>query len=147
MQVNHSARGRVKRPVAAVTPRAERYNSPVADQGASEQRDLPSELRRLSNEELLSSLDQVLLELERRLFRYAHVGAELQQMADEGLLLSSRSAARLAQAQSAAGHAQGHLQVVGVGEWSPRSTRPTWSDDPRVQGSQEDPAGEHQGED
>jgi hypothetical protein len=91
------------------------------------------ELRRLSNEELLAALDQVLLELERRLFRYAHVGAELQQMADEGLLLSSRSAARLAQAQSAASHTQGHLQLVGVGEWSPRSTRPTWSDDPRVQ--------------
>jgi hypothetical protein len=112
-----------------------------------EQRDLPSELRRLSSEELLTSLDQVLLELERRLFRYAHVGGELQQMADEGLLLSSRAAARLAQAQSAAAHTQGHLQVVGVGEWSPRSTRPSWSDDPRVQSAEENPAGDPPGED
>jgi hypothetical protein len=100
------------------------------------QRDLPADLRRLSNEELLAALDQALLELERRLFRYAHVGAELQQMADEGLLLSSRSAARLAQAQSAAAHTQGHLQVVGVGDWSPSSTRPSWSDDPRVQNTE-----------
>jgi hypothetical protein len=117
----------------------------MAEDGATEQRDFLTELRRLSNEELLTALDQVLLELERRLFRYAHVGAELQQMADEGLLLSSRSAARLAQAQSAAGHTQGHLQVVGVGEWTPRSTRPTWSDDPRVQIS-EDEAGEQSSE-
>ncbi len=93
----------------------------------------PPKLRQLTNEELLGAIDDVLLELERRLFRYAHVGAELQQMADEGLLLSSRAAARLSQAQSAAGHTQGHLQVVGVGSWAPRSTRPTWSDDPRVQ--------------
>lgn len=114
----------------------------MADDAPAEPRDLPSELRRLSNEELLAALDQVLLELERRLFRYAHVGAELQQMADEGLLLSSRSAARLSQAQSAAGHTQGHLQVVGVGEWAPRSTRPNWSDDPRVQSSEDDPGEE-----
>jgi hypothetical protein len=91
------------------------------------------ELERLPNDELLAALDQVLLELERRLFRYAHVGAELQVMADEGLLLSTRAGARLAQAQSAAGHAQSHLQLIGVGEWAPSSTRPGWADDPRVQ--------------
>jgi hypothetical protein len=118
----------------------------MPDDVPADARDLPSELRRLSNEELLTVLDQVLLELERRLFRYAHVGAELQQMADEGLLLSSRSAARLAQAQSAAGHTQGHLQVVGVGDWSPRSTRPSWSDDPRVQTSEDEPTGEQPAE-
>lgn len=59
-------------------------------------------------------------------------------MADEGLLLSSRSAARLGQAQSAAAHSQGHLQLVGVGSWAPRSTRPAWNDDPRV--SAEEPS-------
>ena len=91
-----------------------------------------SELRRLPNEELLAALDETLLELERRLFRYAHVGADLPHMADEGLLLSARAAARLGQAQSAAGHTQGHLQLVGVGTWAPRSTRPAWNDDPRV---------------
>jgi hypothetical protein len=96
----------------------------------------PGELQRLPNDQLLSALDQLLLELERRLYRYAHVGAELQQMADEGLLLSTRAAARLSQAQSAAAHTQGHLQLVGVGEWSPSSTQPGWSDDPRVQEDQ-----------
>jgi hypothetical protein len=101
---------------------------------------LTAELRNLPNEELLAAMDEVLLELERRLFRYAHVGAELQQMADEGLLLSARAAARLGQSQSAAAHTQGHLQVVGVGRWVPRSTRPGWNDDPRVQEGQ---AGEH----
>jgi hypothetical protein len=94
---------------------------------------LPADLRRLANPELLATLDQVLLELERRLYRYAHVGAELQQMADEGLLLSARAAARLAQSQSAAQHTQSHLQLVGVGDWSPSSTRPSWNEDPRVQ--------------
>ena len=94
--------------------------------------ELPARLDQLPNDELLTALDSVLLELERRLFRYAHVGAELQHMADEGLLLSSRAAARLGQAQSAAGHTQSHLQVVGIGSWSPRSTRPGWNDDPRV---------------
>ena len=119
----------------------------MADEDPGESRETPGELRRLSNEELLGALDQVLLELERRLFRYAHVGAELQQMADEGLLLSSRSAARLAQAQSAAAHTQGHLQVVGVGDWTPRSTRPSWADDPRVQSAEGDPAAGDDGAD
>ncbi len=78
----------------------------------------------------------MLLELERRLFRYARVGPELLEMADEGLVLSARAAARLAQAQSSAAHAVGHLQVVGVGEWSPQSTNPSWRDDRRVTGDE-----------
>ena len=53
-------------------------------------------------------------------------------MADEGLLLSVRAGARLRQAESAAGHTAGHLQVLGVGGWEPESTNPRWSDDPRV---------------
>jgi hypothetical protein len=86
----------------------------------------------LSNEELLSQLDSVLLELERRLLRYARQGGELLDMADEGLVLAARSGARLRQAHSAAAHTSSHLQVIGIGEWSPRSTNPSWSDDPRV---------------
>lgn len=98
--------------------------------------DLPETLAKalpaLGNDELLACLDAVLLELERRLLRYAQRGAEILQMADEGLVLAARSAARLRQSQSAAAHAAGHLQVVGVGGWSPRSTNPGWGDDPRV---------------
>lgn len=90
-----------------------------------------------SNEDLLAILDGVLLELERRLLRYARSGAEIIEMADEGLVLSVRSGARLRQAQSAAAHAASHLQVLGVGGWSPRSTNPGWADDPRVTGQQE----------
>ena len=86
----------------------------------------------LSNPELLSALDLTLLELERRLFRYAKVGPELLEMADEGLVLSARAKARLGQALSAAQHAEGHLQVVGVGEWKPTSTRPSWNAEPRL---------------
>ncbi len=66
-------------------------------------------------------------------------------MADEGLLLSSRAAARLGQAQSAAAHAQGHLQLVGVGTWAPRSTRPAWNDDPRVAAEDADADGDEHG--
>jgi hypothetical protein len=90
-----------------------------------------------SNEELLAALDGVLLELERRLLRYARSGPEIIDMADEGLVLSIRAAARLRQAQSSAGHAASHLQVLGVGDWNPRSTNPGWSDDPRVTGGDE----------
>ena len=89
-------------------------------------------IARLANEHLLAALDLALLELERRLYRYARVGADLQDMADEGLVLASRAGARLAQAQSAAAHTQGHLQLVGVGDWRPTSTRPAWNEDPRV---------------
>ncbi len=78
----------------------------------------------------------MLLELEKRLFRYARVGPELLEMADEGLVLAARAAARLSQAQSSAAHAVGHLQIVGVGEWSPKSTNPSWSHDPRVTGDE-----------
>jgi hypothetical protein len=42
-------------------------------------------LSNLSNPELLSALDLALLELEKRLFRYAKVGPELLEMANEGL--------------------------------------------------------------
>lgn len=90
------------------------------------------ELAETSNEELLAILDGVLLELERRLLRYARSGPEIMDMADEGLVLSVRAAARLRQAQSGAAHVTSHLQVLGVGGWTPRSTNPGWSDDPRV---------------
>ena len=86
----------------------------------------------LPNAELLESLDVILLELERRLLHYARVGPEVVAMADEGLVLASRAAARLSQAQSASAHTAGHLQIVGVGSWRPRSTSPSWSDDSRV---------------
>jgi hypothetical protein len=86
----------------------------------------------LSNAELLNALDLALLELEKRLYRYAHLGPELLEMADEGLVLAVRARARLGQALSAAQHAEGHLQLVGVGEWKPTSTRPSWDTDPRL---------------
>ena len=86
----------------------------------------------LSNPELLSALDLALLELEKRLFRYAKVGLELLEMADEGLALAARAKARLGQFLSAAQHTEGHLQVVGVGEWSPTGTRPAWDAEPRL---------------
>jgi hypothetical protein len=89
-------------------------------------------LSNLSNPELLSALDLALLELEKRLYRYAKVGPELLQMADEGLVLAARAKARLGQALSAAQHAEGHLQVVGVGDWKPTGTRPAWSAEPRL---------------
>lgn len=73
-------------------------------------------------------------ELEKRLYRYAHVGPELLEMAEAGLVLAVR--ARLGQALSSAQHAEGYLQVVGVGEWRPKSTRPSWNTDPRL--SEED---------
>jgi hypothetical protein len=86
----------------------------------------------LPNEELLTALDLVLLELEKRLLRYARIGPDLLEMADEGLVLAVRAGARLRQAESSAAHAMAHLQVVGVGGWAPRSTRPSWDQDPRV---------------
>jgi hypothetical protein len=86
----------------------------------------------LSNDDLLAVLDVALLEMERRLLRYAQQGHQIREMADEGLVLAARAGARLAQAQSAAGHTQAHLQVVGVGDWQPRSTRPSWNGDPRI---------------
>src|SRR5438105_13381382 len=89
-------------------------------------------LAQLTNAELLATLDVVLLELERRLLRYSQTGHEILEMADEGLVLATRLAARLGQSESAAAHAQGHLQVVGVGGWQPSSTRPAWNADPRV---------------
>jgi TatA/E family protein of Tat protein translocase len=29
-------------------------------------------------------------------------------------------------------HAEGHLQIVGIGEWKPTSTRPGWNTEPRL---------------
>jgi hypothetical protein len=94
--------------------------------------DFRQALSNLSNPELLSALDLALLELEKRLFRYAKVGPELLEMADEGLVLAARAKARLGQAHSAAQHAEGHLQVVGVGDWKPTGTRPSWNAEPRL---------------
>jgi hypothetical protein len=94
--------------------------------------DFQQALSNLSNPELLSALDLALLELEKRLFRYAKVGPELLEMADEGLVLAARARARLGQSLSAAQHTEGHLQVVGVGEWQPRRTRPSWNAEPRL---------------
>ena len=74
------------------------------------------------------------MELEKRLFRYAKVGPELLEMADEGLVLAAK--ARLGQSLSAAQHTEGHLQVVGVGEWRPTSTRPSWNAELRLPGSE-----------
>ena len=104
---------------------------------APEPNDLPTPdfeqaLTALSNAELLSALDLALLELEKRLLRYARVGPEVVEMADEGLVLAVRARARLGQALSSAQHAEGHLQIVGVGGWSPTSTRPTWNTEPRL---------------
>jgi len=106
-------------------------------EGAPELPDLDRILAGLPNDDLLAALDAVLLELEKRLPQYARGGPDILQMADEGLVLAARSAARLRQAQSAAAHAAGHLQIVGVGDWTPRSTNPGWSDDPRVAGEQD----------
>jgi hypothetical protein len=100
-------------------------------------------IARLPNDELLAGLDLMLLELERRLLRYAQIGPGLLEMADEGLVLAARAGARLRQAQSSAGHAAGHLQVLGVGKWEPRSTNPSWSDDPRVTSEQDDAGDGH----
>jgi hypothetical protein len=109
---------------------------------SSESQDQPQEgsdvrdLTSLVNAELLTELDRLLLELERRLLRYAQTGPEILEMANEGLVIAARAAARLAQAHSSAEHALGHLQIVGVGDWSPRSTQPIWRDDPRLAGDE-----------
>jgi hypothetical protein len=89
-------------------------------------------LSALPNAELLNALDLALLELEKRLLEYARVGPDVLGMADEGLVLAVRARARLSQALSSAQHAEGHLQVVGVGEWQPTSTRPAWNTEPRL---------------
>jgi hypothetical protein len=103
-----------------------------SDEHELSREDLERTLAEMDNGDLLAALDLLLLELEKRLLRYAQTGHDILEMADEGLLLSTRAAARLTQAQSAADHTIGHLQIVGVGEWQPRSTRPGWGADPRV---------------
>jgi hypothetical protein len=94
--------------------------------------DYQQALSKLPNPELLSAIDLALLELEKRLFRYAKVGPDILEMADEGLVLAARAKARLSQSLSAAQHTEGHLQVVGVGEWRLTSTRPAWNAEPRL---------------
>jgi hypothetical protein len=91
-----------------------------------------ADLRTLGNAELLAHLDLVLLELERRLYRYVRSGSELVPIADEGLLLAVRSRARLTQALASAQHTERHLQVVGIGQWQPTGTGSAWNTDPRV---------------
>ena len=86
--------------------------------------DYQQALSKLSNPELLSAIDLALLELEKRLFRYAKVGPELLEMADEGLVLAARAKARLGQSLSAAQHTEGHLQVVGGGRVAPHQHAP-----------------------
>ena len=94
--------------------------------------DLEQVLKVLPNPELLHVLDLTLLELEKRLLHYAQTGPQLLEMADEGLLLAVRARARLGQVLSSAQHIAGHLQIVGVGEWKPTSTRPGWDSEPRL---------------
>jgi hypothetical protein len=107
--------------------------TPEETNGADEPlRDFEQALASLPNGELLTALDLALLELEKRLLRYARTGHELIEMADEGLVLAVRASARLGQAQSSAAHTASHLQIVGVGDWNPTSTQPDWSDDPRA---------------
>jgi hypothetical protein len=89
-------------------------------------------LAALPNPELLLALDLTLLELEKRLLRYAQTEPQLLEMADEGLLLAIRAKARLGQSLSSAQHTEGHLQIVGVGEWKPTSTHPAWDSEPRL---------------
>ena len=100
--------------------------------------DYQQALSKLPNPELLSAIDLALLELEKRLFRYAKAGPDILEMADEGLVLAARARARLSQSLSAAQHTEEHLQVVGVGEWRPTSTRPSWNAEPRLPQGQED---------
>jgi hypothetical protein len=94
--------------------------------------DFETTLSGLPNGDLLAALDLTLLQLERRLYQYATAGADIVQMADEGLVLAVRTLARLAQTRSAAEHAQSHLQVVAVGDWRPQSPQPRWNADPRL---------------
>ena len=94
--------------------------------------DFDQVLAALPNPELLHVLDLTLLELEKRLLRYAQAEPQLLEMANEGLLVAVRAKARLEQALSSAQHAEGHLQIVGIGEWHPTSIRPTWDSDPRL---------------
>ncbi len=75
--------------------------------------DFQQALSILPNRELLNALDLALLELEKRLSRYAHAGPEVLEMANEGLVLAVRSRARLTQALSAAQHAEGDRKSFG----------------------------------
>jgi hypothetical protein len=81
-------------------------------------------LSKLSNPELLSALDLALLELEKRLFRYAKVGPELLEMADEGLVLAARAKARLGQSLSAAQHTEDTCRWLGWASGVPPARAP-----------------------
>ena len=58
---------------------------------SEEEIDFREQLLGLTNEQLLGYLDQLLLELERRLLDYARSGHEIDAMADEGLVLAVRA--------------------------------------------------------
>jgi hypothetical protein len=45
-------------------------------------------------------------------------------------VLAASAKASLGQVLSAAQHAEGHLQVVGVDDWKPTGTRPAWNAEP-----------------
>jgi hypothetical protein len=81
-------------------------------------------LSKPSNPELLSALDLALLELEKRLFRYAKVGPELLEMADEGLVLAARAKARLGQSLSAAQHTEDTCRWLGWASGVPPARAP-----------------------
>jgi hypothetical protein len=53
-------------------------------------------------------------------------------MVEDGLVLAARAKSRLRHSLSAAQHTEGHLQVVGVGEWRPTSTGPSWNPEPQL---------------
>jgi hypothetical protein len=53
-------------------------------------------------------------------------------------VLAARAKARLGQSLSAVQHTEGHLQLVGVGEWRPTNTRPSWNAELRLPGSEDD---------
>src|SRR5687768_3761907 len=53
-------------------------------------------------------------------------------------VLADRAKARLGQSLSAVQHTEGHLQLVGVGEWRTTSTRPSWNAELRLPGSEDD---------
>src|SRR5829696_7856442 len=135
--ITHYHRKRRERPRRLVVTMSESNEHQSPDPNELPVPDFEKALGALSNPELLSALDLTLLELEKRLFRYAKVGPELLEMADEGLVLAARAKARLGQSLSAAQHTEGHLQVVGVGVWRPTSTRPSWNAEPRLPGSED----------
>ena len=81
----------------------------------------------------MSALDLALLELEKRLYRYAKVGPELLEMADEGLVLAARAKGLGFRNHSLPPSTpRATRKWWGVGEWQPTSTRPSWNAEPRL---------------